>query len=456
MIPALCVAGLASSVGKTTVTLALAAAFRRRGLRVRCAKVGPDFIDPGFHEAVTGAPSRTLDSWMLDPAVLAGTLARAGHDADLVLIEGVMGVFDGLDGGSDRASTAEVARQLGVPVVLVVDAAAQVRSAAAVVLGAERFDPELEVAGVILNRVGGDRHVGWLREALAARCRSRVLGALPWREALRLPERHLGLVTARERGVPPALQAALADVAERTMDLDAIRALARSTVDAAPPAPPAPPRARLGVAMDDAFQFYYPENLDALRAAGARLVPWSPLEDAALPDVDGLYLGGGYPELHAPRLAANRAVRAAVRGFALDGRPVYAECGGLMYLAERLDDPDGRGHPMAGVLPVHVRMAPRRLTLGYREVRLVGDTLLGPAGARLRGHEFHASHVDAPPSVEALYEVADPAGGEAWVEGYRAGGALASYVHLHFGSGPGAASALVDACVRSGAARVSA
>src|SRR5581483_1198442 len=221
VIAALCIAGLASSVGKTTVTLALAAAFRRRGLRVRCAKVGPDFIDPGFHEAVTGMPGATLDGWLLDPEALEAAFARAGHGADLVLVEGMMGLFDGLDGSRDAGSTAEVARRLGVPVLLVVDAAAQVRSAAAVVLGAERFDPRLDLAGVVLNRVGGTRHAGWVRDAVAAACRTPVVGALPWREALRLPERHLGLVTARERRLPARLVAALADLAEARIDLDA-------------------------------------------------------------------------------------------------------------------------------------------------------------------------------------------------------------------------------------------
>ncbi len=449
VIAALCITGLASSVGKTTVTLALAAAFRRRGLRVRCAKVGPDFIDPGFHEAVTGTPSRSLDGWMLEPEALRRAFARAGHEADLVLVEGVMGLFDGLDGRSETASTAEVAKRFGLPVVLVVDASAQVRSAAALVLGAERLDPDLDVAAVVFNRAGGERHVRWLHEALEGHCRARALGALPWRDELRLPERHLGLVTARERRFAAASCDALADLAERSIDLDAVLALARSTV--APEAPPAPavPRTRLGVALDDAFQFYYPENLEALRAAGAEVVPWSPLEDAGLPDVDGLYLGGGYPEVHALRLAANATARAAVRDFVLAGRPVYAECGGLMYLAERLEDPDGRAHPMVGVLPVHVRLRPRRLTLGYREVRLEADSLLGPRGVRLRGHEFHASHLEAPPAVEATYRVSDPAGGEPWPEGYRVGNTLASYVHLHFDSRPETADAFVAACARS-------
>jgi len=447
VIRALCVGGLASSVGKTTVTLALAAAFRRRGLRVRCAKVGPDFIDPGFHEAATGAPSRTLDSWMLAPDALRTAFARAGWEADLVLVEGAMGLFDGLDGRSETASTAEVAKRLALPVLLVVDAAAQVRSAGALVLGAERYDPELDVAGVVFNRVGGERHLRWLADALAGRSRARVLGALPWRDDLGLPERHLGLVTARERRFPAGLFDALAGLAEASIDLDACLALARSAVAVEAPPAPGPPRIRLGVALDEAFQFYYPEALEALGAAGAEIAPWSPLEDRGLPEVDGLYLGGGYPEVHAARLAGNEAARAAVRAFVLEGRPVYAECGGLMYLAESLEDPEGGRHPMVGVLPVRVRMTPRRLTLGYREVRLAAGGLLGPAGANLRGHEFHASYLEAAPvGLPCAYRVLDPTGGEPWSEGYRVRGTLASYVHLHPGSRPGTADAFVAAC----------
>ncbi len=447
MIRALCVAGLASSVGKTTVTLALAAAFRRRGLRVRCAKVGPDFIDPGFHEAATGLPGVTLDGWMLPPAELAATLARAGADADLVLVEGMMGLFDGLDGRTERGSTAEVAKRLGLPVLLVVDAAAQVRSAAALVLGAEEFDPELDVAAVVFNRAGGERHERWLREALAGRCRARPIGALPWRGELELPARHLGLVTARERRFPAELFDALASLAERAIDLDGCLALARSRVAPAEPSAERAPCVRVGIALDDAFQFYYPANLAALRRAGAELVFWSPLADGRLPAVDALYLGGGYPELHAAALAANADGRAAVGAFARSGRPVYAECGGLMYLAESLEDPEGGRHAMVGLLPVHVRMTPA-LTLGYREVRLEAAGLLGAAGARVRGHEFHRSRLAAPPAgVEATYRVADPTGGEPWPEGYRVANALSSYVHVHFGSHPGTAEAFVAAAL---------
>jgi cobyrinic acid a,c-diamide synthase len=445
-VPALCVAGLASSVGKTTVTLALAAALRRRGLRVRCAKVGPDFIDPGFHALVTGAPSATLDGWLLSRDVLRQTLARAGAEADLVLVEGVMGLFDGLDGRSEAGSTAEVAKRLGLPVLLVIDAGALARSAGALVLGAERFDPALRLAGVVFNRVGGERHGRWLREAVATASRVPVLGAVPWQEPARLPERHLGLVTAVERAFPGDLGEGLADLAEAAIDLDAIVALAGSDVAPEPAPPAAPVRVRIGLARDVAFQFYYPDALAALRAAGALLVPWSPIEDEALPAVDALYLGGGYPEVHATRLAANTRMRAAVRAFALDGGPVYAECGGLMYLAERLEDPDGVVHPMTGVLPLGVAMRPPRLAIGYREVRLEAETLLGPAGTLLRGHEFHRSRLEAEPvGLPTVYRVTDPTGGVAWPEGYRLRRTLASYVHLHPGSRPGTAEAFVDA-----------
>ena len=444
---ALCVAGLASSVGKTTVTLALAAAYRRRGLRVRCAKVGPDFIDPGFHATVTGAPSRTLDSWMLPPEALRRTFARAGAGSDLVLVEGMMGLFDGLDGRSEAGSTAEVAKRLGVPVVLVVDASAQVRSAGAVVLGAERFDPELPFAGVVLNRVGGELHRRALRDAIGSSSRLSVLGAIPWRDAVGLPERHLGLVTARERRFPQDFVDRMADLAEEAIDLDACLALARSDVAPAPAPPAGPVRVRLGVAQDVAFQFYYPDVLDALGAAGAELRPWSPLADTALPAVDALYLGGGYPEVYAAGLAENARMRAAVRAFALDGGAVYAECGGFMYLAESLEDPDGAVHAMAGVLPARVRMRPAGLTLGYREVRLDADTLVGPAGALLRGHEFHRSRLETEPGgVPTVYRVTDPVSGESRAEGYWVRRTLASYVHLHLGSRAGAAEALVDAC----------
>lgn len=443
----LVVAGTASGVGKTTVTLGLLAAFRRRGLTVQAFKVGPDFIDPAFHALVTERPSYNLDGWMCGREQVLATVAARGADADLCIVEGVMGLHDGVDGVSEDGSTAQIAKWLGAPVVLVHDVGAQARSAAAVVLGFERFDPDVCVAGVIANRVGGATHARWVEQALRAAGRAPLVGAIPSDAALAMPERHLGLVTAAEGSLTPALRRRLGDEVEQRVDLDALRAAATPMRGAAPsPAPTRAPRAVIGVARDVAFQFYYAENLDLLRAAGAEIVYWSPLADAELPPVDGLYIGGGYPELHARALADNATMRKAVRSFAEAGRPLYAECGGLMFLADSLEDADGVEHPMAGVLPSRVRMRPPRMTLGYTEVTLTADTLLGGRGTKARGQEFHFSTLDpVPDTVARAYRLTSPEG-SVRSEGYLIGGALLSYAHLHFASNPALARAFVDAC----------
>ena len=469
MIRALVIAGVSSGVGKTTVTVGLLEALRRRGLRVQAFKVGPDFIDPGFHAQVTGCPSYNLDGWICSREHLLETVAVQARDADIALIEGVMGCFDGFEGKSDDGSTAQVAKWLGAPVVLVADARAMARSGAAIVLGFERFDPELEIAGVIWNRVGGETHARWLSEALQGHCCALPLGWLPRDEALALPERHLGLVTARERRLTPEFLDALVAAIEKRFDLDRLLSLAKSSVsprveaggaageskDRVPAAQmPGVPRGwaplaktKIGVALDEAFQFYYPANFDLLQAAGAELHFWSPLRDAALPPVDGLYLGGGYPELYAKELSANIAMREAVRAFAGSGRPLYAECGGLMYLSRALEDLDGSEHPMVGLLPTHVRMRPKKLTLGYVEVELVRDTLLGQRGTVLRGHEFHYSRIDeVPPSVPRAYRLRRRRGGEEQAEGYLLGNVLLSYVHLYFASNPEIAERFTQHC----------
>jgi cobyrinic acid a,c-diamide synthase len=465
VIPALVVAGVASGVGKTTFALGLLEVLRRRGLAVQPFKVGPDFIDPGFHALVAGRLSHNLDGWMCSEEHVRATVARHAADADLALIEGVMGCFDGRGATSDEGSTAEVAKWLGAPVVLVVDARAMARSAGAIVLGFERFDPDLDLVGVVFNRVAGETHWTWLREAVGARCRAIPLGFLPRRDSLTVPERHLGLVTAAEQGLPRSLLDELSHAIEASVDVDRLLSLARSRVVPDPHRPSEVPpatvpgrrvstRPRIGVARDLAFQFYYSANLDLMRAAGAELVFWSPLGDADLPDVDALYLGGGYPEVHAARLAANARMRAAVRAFTQAGRPVYAECGGLLYLTEALEDETGVLQPMVGLLPTVGRMAPKRLTIGYAEVEVTRATLLGPAGTVARGHEFHASRIDeVPDRVPRAYRVQMSRGGPPRAEGYLIGETLMSYVHLHFGSNPAIANHLVrhaDArrCVR--------
>ena len=443
----LVVAGTGSGVGKTTVTLGLLEAYRRRGLVVQAFKVGPDFIDPGLHAMITGRPSYNLDGWMCGRDAVLATVARHTGDADVAVVEGVMGCFDGADATGEDGSTAQIAKWLGAPVVLVIDASGQSRSAAAVVAGFERFDPALTVAAVIANRVGGDVHGRWLAEAIEASCHAVPIGAIPRDDALTLPERHLGLVTAAEGLVTPEWRAHLGDTIERHIDLDRLLTLTTPSAGEVPVRIPAVPRrARLGVAHDVAFQFYYEENLALLREAGAELVFWSPLRDE-VPDVDGLYFGGGYPELHAQRLAGNVGALKTVRRLAEHGLPIYAECGGLMYLAEALEDLDGVAHAMVGLLPSTIRMRPRSMTLGYREIRFSADAPLGRAGAAARGHEFHYSTIDpVPATVPRVWRLEGRHGGDR-PEGYLIGHALMTYVHLHFASNPDLPRTFVEACV---------
>ncbi|OLC00226.1 MAG: hypothetical protein AUH30_03115 [Candidatus Rokubacteria bacterium 13_1_40CM_68_15] len=452
----LVVAGTASGVGKTTVTLGLLEAYRRRGLVVQAFKVGPDFIDPGFHERVTGRPSYNLDGWMCGRDHVRATVARHAADAHLVIVEGVMGCFDGADPTGDDGSTAQAAKWLDAPVVLVIDASAQARSAAAVVAGFERFDPELRVAAVVANRLGGEAHARLIGDAVRAACRAEFVGGIARDSALELPERHLGLVTAIEGVLTAEFRQCLATTIERSVDLDRLLAVASPLSSGGFGAAieggryrkggEAPLRARIGVAHDAAFQFYYRENFDLLRAAGAELVFWSPLADGDAPDVDGLYFGGGYPELHARALADNVGVVKAIAERARAGTPIYAECGGLMYLAARLEDADGVPYPMVGVLPAAVSMRPRRLTLGYTDVRFAEDTPLGVAGTVARGHEFHCSTLGGvSPQVKRAYRVRGRDGDE-HAEGFLIGNALLSYVHLHFGSNPTLAVNFVAAC----------
>jgi cobyrinic acid a,c-diamide synthase len=435
------VAGTQSGVGKTTVTLGLIGALRRRGLTVQPFKVGPDFIDPLHHGRASGRQSRNLDGWMLRPESNRELFSRATADADAAVIEGVMGLFDGAEARSDRGSSAEMAKLLGLPVVLVVDASAMARSAAALVHGFASFDPELKLAGVILNKVGSQGHADLIREAMAGSIP--ILGALPRRPEITVPERHLGLHLPHEARGDYIEQAA--DLIEANVDLDQLLRLTRTERPAAPAglaAPAAPtPVARVALARDEAFCFYYEDNLDLLRQAGAVLVEFSPLRDPLPEGIDGIYIGGGYPELHAEALSDNADTRAAIRAFAAAGGPVYAECGGLMYLAEQLRV-DGASHPQCGVLPFSTRM-PARLALSYVDVTTTGG-LFG-AGQRARGHVYHHSEIQGEVALDRCYSMRTSKGVET-SEGYTAGGVLASYAHLHFGSSPSLATAFVEAC----------
>lgn len=456
---AVVVAGVGSGAGKTTVSLGLMAAYRRRGLRVQPFKVGPDFIDPGIHALAAGRSSRNLDGWMCPRPYVAGLFRRLANEADIAVVEGMMGLFDGHDPRSDAGSTAEMAIWLGAPVVLVVDVWGLARSAAAVVSGYATFNRRLRVAGVIFNRTGGEKHEQLLREALASsRIRARPLGHLMRRDHLALPERHLGLHTAAEGKIGPGFFKRLAGVVETGIDLDAMFDLASigTRIKKSASAPKwTGPRVRIGVARDVAFQFYYEDNLEALRAVGADLVFFSPLDDRALPTgLGGLYLGGGYPELYARGLSRNHSMMRDLRAFVAAGRPVYAECGGLMLLCKAIEGRDGRRYPMAGLLPVTSSLRRNGVVLGYAEVETVLPTLLGPPGARILGHEFHASMIDEPPAgFGCAYRLRDGDRGPVRREGYTHRGLLASYVHLHFASRPAVAASIVHAC--AGAREVS-
>ncbi|KPD32315.1 cobyrinic acid a,c-diamide synthase [Thermus scotoductus] len=407
-----------SGAGKTTVALALLLALRERGLKVQPFKVGPDYVDPTHLEAASGRKVYNLDGFFLDPSGLLSLFQHGAKGADLALVEGVMGLFDGKDPLGKEGSTAQVARLLRAPVVLVVDASAMAGSIAPLVQGFRTFDPAVQVVGVFANRVGSARHAELLREALS-QVGLPLLGWLPQDPSLEVPERHLGLVLAGE--VRPPLEA-LARALQ--VDLEGILRLAA----AAPPLPEAlpflpdrrPPRVRVAYAWDKAFRFYYPEALELLEALGAELVPFSPLEDPALPEAQALLLGGGYPELYARELAENRAIREAIRRFP---GPIVAECGGYMYLSQGLWVGE-RFYPMVGRVPGEARMAERPL-LGYREVVALRDSPVARAGEVFRGHEFHYARLSPSPSPAWRR-----AGGEE-VEGYTDGRVLASFVHLY-------------------------
>jgi cobyrinic acid a,c-diamide synthase len=453
--PRIVIAGTSSGVGKTTVVVALVRALAAEGLRVAVFKCGPDYLDPTYHARAAGRPCHNLDGWMMGRDAVLATFARASENADIAIIEGVMGLFDGASPTGEEGSTAEIAKWLGAPVILVVDASGMARSVAAVAQGFARFDPDLEVAGLICNRVGSRGHLDLLRRACDA---PPVLGGFPKQPEIAFPERHLGLFTADEQVLPEAKLAAWGKAAAEWLGTSAIMERARAArepvasavMDGAPSAAThGQERCRIGLAWDEALHFYYEDNLARLESLGAEIVRFSPLRDARLPDVDGLYLGGGYPEVHAAALAQNGSMRDAVASFARAGGPIYAECGGLMYLSRGIATKDGVVHPMVGLLPAETIMKERLVALGYVEVETQEPTVLGPAGLRFRGHQFRYSELGpfSAPTPQA-YTLRKRRGGETSREGFlpSAGPVLASYVHAHFASNPRVAAGLVAAC----------
>ncbi|NLH81966.1 MAG: cobyrinate a,c-diamide synthase [Phyllobacteriaceae bacterium] len=429
----LLVAALRSGSGKTTVTLGLLRALARRGVAVAGAKCGPDYIDPAFHAAATGRPSLNLDSWAMTPGLMAELATRTGAGAEIVVAEGLMGLFDGVPAAPGRSgASADVARALGLPLVLVLDVAGQSQSAAAIAAGVRAYAPDLTLAGVILNRVGSERHRRLASEAIAGLGLD-VLGAIPRTADVVLPERHLGLVQAAETSGLDAILDRMADLVEAHVALDRLVAAARPLAplsDAAPIGAIAPPGGRIAVARDAAFTFLYPHLAEGWRAAGAELVFFSPLADEApAGDADVCWLPGGYPELHAGRLAAASRFHDGLRRFA-EAKPVHGECGGYMVLGRSLTDADGVVHPMVDLLSVATSFAKRKMNLGYREVELLADGVLGPRGRRLAGHEFHYATVldlgdDAP-----FAAVADAYGSPPAPTGSRRGHVSGSFFHV--------------------------
>ncbi|MFF7275657.1 cobyrinate a,c-diamide synthase [Streptomyces griseorubiginosus] len=458
-VPRLVVAAPSSGSGKTTVATGLMAAFAARGLAVSPHKVGPDYIDPGYHSLASGRVGRNLDAYLCGPELVAPLFLHGARGADIAVVEGVMGMFDGASGEGELASTAHVAKLLRAPVVLVVDASSQSRSVAALVHGFASWDPEVRVGGVILNKVASDRHEQLLREALDS-AGVPVFGVLRRAAQVDTPSRHLGLVPVAERRAAAVdAVAAMAEQVTQGCDLEALAGLARSAgalscaawnaaevLGAAPadphrpegPRPQRPDGLVVAVAGGPAFTFSYAEHSELLSAAGAEVVPFDPLRDEELPDgTAGLVIGGGFPEVYAAELSANEPLRKAVAALAETGAPLAAECAGLLYLCRELD-----GRPMCGVLDAEARMT-EALTLGYRDAVAVSDSSLAVAGTRMRGHEFHRTVVEPGAGDAAAWGVRVP---RRRLEGFVQRGVHASYLHTHWASEPGVARRFVERC----------
>lgn len=475
-LPRIVIAGTQSGVGKTSLTLALVTALRNRGLKVQTFKVGPDFLDPTYLSLASGRPCYNLDGWMAGKDYVSRLFARASQGADISVIEGVMGLFDGADPTGSEGSTAQIARWLDAPIILIAEVYGMARSLAALVKGYAVFEKDLNMAGVIANRCGSECHASMLAISLAGEALPPLVGGVPQGALPSLPSRHLGLVTADSRNLSPSILDELAAAVERHASLDDIISIARH----APPlgavtaadcgdanrtgfCPPVGgiegadyPGNRskgisIAVAHDAAFHFYYQDFFDELVMRGCTVHYFSPLTDSALPaDVDALYFGGGYPEEHAAMLSANKAMLAAIREFASSGRPVYGECGGLMYLCRSLENKDGSQYPMVGLIPASTRMLDRLKSLGYVEVTLKADSLWGAEGAIVRGHEFHYSELTSNPTEDlawkTVYAMKKRRTDDATKEGFQKGRVLASYAHLHLASRPGALTYFIEHC----------
>jgi len=447
------IAATQSGSGKTTITLGLMAALQRKGIKVAPFKIGPDFIDPGHHASITKGISRNLDGWMLSESYNLSCFADGVKDADFAIVEGVMGLFDGYDGKTEAGSTAQMAKWLGLPVLLIVNARSMARSVAAIVQGFENFDRDLNFAGVIFNNVGSERHLDYLQEAIQGTVKTPFWGGIPRNIDICMPERHLGLVTRDEFVLPSQTINQLADIIETNIDLEThIQHLPDFNVQSTERLRKvkAENRVRIAVARDKAFCFYYPDNFDWLIHFGAELVFFSPISDQKLPaDTGGIYFGGGYPEIFAKQLSYNESLLHAIKEKSTNNMPIYGECGGFMYLCQTLKPYDQEENfIMTNCFPFHTRMTQKLNALGYREIHLTQDTVIGKKGMTARGHEFHYSTLEHPidEKIQRSYQVEGRKKMAAYQEGYQVNQTLGSYIHLHFGSLPELAENFVNNC----------
>lgn len=453
-IPRIIIAGTQSGVGKTTIATGIMGALKNAGYKVQGFKVGPDYIDSSYHTAVTGRPSENLDTWLVPKTHIREVFNQTTRDVDIAVIEGVMGLFDGLSGVDETGSTGQIAKLLNCPVLLVIDVHNTVRSAAAVAAGFKNFDPEVKVAGVILNNVAGEVHANWCKDAIE-KIGLPVVGWLPVNSKVAMPERHLGLIPTPEKNEASVYQEIIKFIQER-LNVNQIYELAKS---AGPlpevetkQKPKAPQKAsvKIGVAFDEAFNFYYPSNLNLLSQLGAEIIRFSPIHDKTIPqDVGGLYIGGGFPEMFLKELEANQSMRKSILQAINNGMPVYAECAGLMYLTKTVADFDGNSYKMVGALDGNTKMTSKTLVT-YSEAKAIEPNILSSQGEKIRGHEFHNSVItEIPAEAKFAYQMMMGEGIKEKKDGWILNNTLASYMHIQFAQDDSIAQSFFDKCRNS-------
>lgn len=452
-LPRLMIAGTHSGVGKTTITTGIMAMLTQEGYNVQPYKVGPDYIDPTYHSVATGNKSRNLDSWMLGEDAVRELFYRSAQKADISVIEGVMGLYDGFGGLNEIGSSAHVAKILNTPVILIIDVKSMARSAAAIALGFCQMDPQLNIAGIILNRVGSQKHYQMVKEAIASCCEVPVIGYVPKNAKIELPERHLGLVPTNEGAHLNDRLAEIAQTLASGIDMAKLKQIAKQAMPLEQPEqkifPPGKfPEIKIGLAQDEAFSFYYQDSIELWAAYGASFVPFSPLKDKKLPaDIQGIYIGGGFPEIYIYQLAENKSLMADIRALAKAGMPIYAECGGLMYLTQAIVNFDGQESPLVGLVPAKCIMEKRLMGIGYVETEVLKDSVLASVGETFRGHEFHYSRLETKGSdYPWAYRLRKSMDSPEFTEGYARANILATYVHVHMANHPGLAQKFLDTC----------